>query len=178
MVESRLLPARDVVTALALFTQRAVVTIVIAVARHTCGGCIAKFLSGGVAGSALQRRMPTLQCEISAVVAKGVAVEADDVAVATDVIGMALTTSDRLARSGAQSTMKTGSGLNVRRHRVVTLDAEFVLCLFGKGDVALVAVGLQLGVRLRQLARHQQRLQCRLGRCRCGANSQQHQQQR
>lgn len=158
VIKLSLAPFRRGVAALALFAQPTAVRIGFFVTAKTSAGCLAKFFAGLMATAAGNLCVPSFQFEIGARVIEGIAVETNDIGVAAFVIGVTLLARRCFvgsARSNGNTTVKAGLRGNVGGNVFVTIETEFVLCLFGKRDVALIAVGFELSVPLYQLSRHQ-----------------------
>lgn len=137
--------------------ELAAVSIVLTMAVHALLGSLAEFLAFLVARVAGDAGMGAGQHEIGPLVVETPPVEADDVGLATLVLGMA-GIALCLAR---RSTMETLTLPDVGGYRLVVVagEAESRLTRSVGPVVALAAIVLQFGVRARELTRHEQLLQ-------------------
>lgn len=96
--------------------------------------------------------MLTFEIEIGRGVIKRIAIQTDDIRIATSVIGVALLACQ--CRLLIELAVKTTFIGNIGSDDIVTFDAELILRLLGKRRVALIAIAFQFGVPLNQLSRH------------------------
>ena len=83
-------------------------------------------------------------------------VEADDVSVASQMVGV--TTHTAIHVDGLLKAVKARSGGNILGNALVTVGAKAPLRLLFEGDVAVPAVRLQIGVSFDELPGHEEPL--------------------
>lgn len=156
MVETDLLPARGVVTGGAIAPELAVVGIYLAVAVHARRRRLAVRLVRRVTSAASDRSVRALQRKLGCSVIELVAIEFDDVAIATEMLAVAGPA--LRARNSRQLAVKAARAVNIRSDVLVTVQAQLILPVT---IAAIVTAGALLLVFLMgrgYLARHEQGL--------------------
>jgi hypothetical protein len=131
----------------AVLTEALPVWLVVAVAADAGRWRVAELLVRSVAGDAADRRVPSPQRKIGSTVIETVTVEAHDVGVATDVLGV--TRAARLrGRVAVEEAVQTASLAEVGLHCSVTVETQHVLLSRDERTVALPAIVFEVGVTL------------------------------
>jgi len=159
VIEARLAPALLAVTAGAVAAELAGVGVVGGVTPRAVRRRVAAVRARLVAALAGDALVGAAQRVVRRIVREGARVESDDVGVASLVLGVADAALRRTHRW--RPAVEAGLGANVRRDRlvVVAAEAERILLRSLEGGVALRAVGLEVRVRLRDRARHDEPLE-------------------
>jgi len=150
-------PAVGVVAGRALAPEPPAVGFVLAVAVHARGGCLAEFFLLLVATVALRERVLALQLEIGESVIECGRVEPHDIGIAALMIGVTMPAF--VGRNVGPHSVQTAFGLDVRCDFLVAGSAQIVLGLGRKRGMAVGATLLEFGMRLDQLAGHDELLE-------------------
>src|SRR6516164_162682 len=161
VVEARWLPCRVAVARGAVGAEAAFVHVVLAVAVVARPGRFTELLAGHMATFALRARVGSTECEVSLRVIESLLVNERDLHLATLVVRVT-----GAARLDVDTAVIALVARDVRRDRLVTIEAEAILRRAIELDVALAAVVLELRMPGDHLAGHQHALEV-LRRDRC-----------
>jgi len=130
VIEARLLPRARIVAGFALLPERTAMAIIGAVAAVTRAVRRTVFFTFLVAARTGKVGVFAFEFEIGGRVIEGIAIETDDIGIATFMVGVAL-----LARQRGlmiEFAVKTALLRDIGRDHIVALHAQLILCLLGE----------------------------------------------
>lgn len=154
VIKLRVQPSDSAVTSSAIVAELALMRLILLVACHAHGACVAELLAGRMTGGASQRRMRIVQRKVGALMIKLRRHELHDVGIAALVFGVTALT----LRRGyiGQASVKAIALLYVGGNVFVAIHTQRGLSDAIGAVVAVSTFALEFGVRIRHLARHEQ----------------------
>jgi hypothetical protein len=163
MIETRLGPGLFRMAVAALDSERARMRVILLVTIVASALRLPESGLHRVARLACRTRVPAEQREIRDSMIEGFVIEADDVALPTEMLGVATPTSR--SRNPRPASVETGFGLDVSSDVLMAFDAKGLLLVDPKRNVALRTIALDVRMALDHRARHHELFHVDRPRC-------------